>query len=797
MNDVRYLIQIQGTVQGVGFRPFVWTIARKFGFTGFVFNSTSGVTIEVQGSESNIESFLSTLTEKKPPHARIDQFVKNSIPLLSNEFSFQILQSQQSSSSLATISPDLATCPECLKELYCLENRRYAYPFINCTHCGPRFTIQTAVPYDRQSTTMSQFALCEDCKQEFESPEDRRFHAQPNACHRCGPKIWFVRQTHGWDHAGQTDEQATPQAASHEAGSAKSTMEAIEQVRTAIAGGEVVAIKGIGGFHLACDAKNSSAVSLLRTRKRRPFKPLAVMVSDIETAKSIVEIDDLASQQLQSPERPIVLLQKLEKELLAEEISPSNPYLGVVLPYAPIHYLLMRHGDLWVMTSGNLADEPIVYDNAEALQRLKGLVDGILFHDRPIYAVCDDSVARISHDRVIPIRRSRGYTPLPIKLKEPGATMLAVGGEIKNAICLAKGEHAFLGQHLGDMGNRETLVAMEKSCQHLMDLYQADPNYVIADQHPGYISVAWASRLAQQKSIPLIQVQHHHAHAASLLAEHGFPSQHELIACVFDGTGFGNDGAIWGGEILLANMTGFRRLAHIEYAPLPGGDSCILTPAKTALAYLQHCDLPWENSMSCVNFFSQGELTQLRTQLERRLNTVSTSSMGRLFDAVAAIIGVRNHIDYEGQAALELESLANDGLNSTADYSIYPFHWSDEPISKFQLKPILHRIVEDVACGAQPKLIAAKFHLTIAKATAEICSRFRNSIQASVANESQPTVGLTGGVFQNSLLVHLLERELLHRDFRVLTHQTIPPNDGGIALGQIAVARAQLAKNRL
>lgn len=782
----RWQITVQGLVQGVGFRPFVWTLAQEYPCSGWVHNDTRGVKIEIQGQVAVLEAFLERLTATPPPLARIASVEVQRIPAVEAEAGFHILNSQtnfdshSSDRSLAFVSPDLAVCADCLHELNAPNNRRHAYPFINCTNCGPRFTIQQAVPYDRLHTTMHSFVMCSLCQEEYESPANRRFHAQPNACHTCGPAIWYRSRL--------PESDSTPLRASSPA----ATLAWIHQVRAEIAAGKIIAIKGIGGFHLACDARNAATVEELRRRKRRLFKPLAVMASDITTASRIVQLDEASERWLSSPQRPIVLLRKRPGEL-PESVAPQNPYLGILLPYSPLHPMLLHSGDVWIMTSGNLADEPIAFENDDAVTRLDNLADGFLLHNRPIHTVCDDSVLRASSLGPIPIRRSRGFAPLPIELAAQGECVLAVGGEIKSALCLAVESHAILGQHVGDMGNRETLLALGRSRDHLLSLYQAEPQAIAADLHPGYISTGWARQQAQRLGVPLIQVQHHHAHAAALIAEYRLAPEQPLIACVFDGTGYGSDGAIWGGEILLATASNFRRAGHLQYMPLPGGDRCILQPAKTALAYLHAAGLPWVNELNCVQHFSSADRDRLRLQLDRGIHTLATSSMGRLFDAVAALLGLRPAIDYEGQAALELESLAESAFAGDEVFTPYPVSWSVEPTAIFQTSALVEAIFNDVRRGVDRAMIAARFHQTIAAATVEMCLRLRNA----ASDDCQPAtrhniVGLTGGVFQNSVLLQLLHCQLESAGFRVLVHSLVPPNDGGLALGQAVVARQAL-----
>jgi len=780
----RWRISVQGLVQGVGFRPFVWTLAQQNQCTGWVRNDERGVNIEIQGEADALERFFGHLTSAPPPLASIALIEHQPTAVAEGEAEFRILGSDQATGQpLAFVCPDVAPCAECLREMNDPHNRRHAYPFINCTHCGPRFTIQLAVPYDRTHTTMRSFRMCSLCQREYDSPASRRFHAQANSCDTCGPAIWYCSPKSGVN------------SSSHSTGSARSTSAWIARVRAEIAVGKIIAVKGVGGFHLACDARNASAVEELRRRKGRPYKPLAVMVADIKTASTLVHLDEDSERLLSSLQRPIVLLRK-RSGVLPESVAPQNPYLGIVLPYAPLHQLLFQGGDVWIMTSGNLADEPIAFENADALVRLSRLADGFLLHDRPIHTVCDDSVLQASSLGPIPIRRSRGFSPLPIELSESGHCLLAVGGEMKSAVCLALESQAIIGQHIGDMGNRETLLALERSCDHLLSLYRAEPRAIVADLHPGYISTTWARQQAQRFGVPLIQVQHHHAHAAALITEHHLAPDQPLIACVFDGTGYGSDGAIWGGEILIATSGEFSRVGHLQYMPLPGGDSCILQPAKTALAYLHATGLPWASELACVQHFSAADQARLRLQLDKGINTLPSSSMGRLFDAVAALIGLRTSIDYEGQAAMELEWLAESELKEPETISPYPILWSGQPTAVLQIHPLLTAIFNDVLRGIDRAIIAARFHLTIATATLRICQRLRSASRDYSLTVSQQQsvfqpdlVGLTGGVFQNGLLLQLLHSRLEADGFRVLIHSAVPPNDGGLAIGQVAVAR--------
>jgi hydrogenase maturation protein HypF len=781
MSLVRRQYCINGIVQGVGFRPFVWRLASELECTGSVCNDASGVVVEIQGPPSSIEEFRRRLTEDAPPLSRIANIVCRTVPTQVGESKFLIAPTKQSDRPTTSVSPDVSICDDCLSELCDPANRRFGYPFINCTHCGPRFTIIESLPYDRQRTTMSGFVLCDACQQEYDSPADRRFHAEPNACGDCGPKIWFVdSNAPSWTTDSILDEDRNTESQRERA------RRVIEIVQSRIAMGHIIAIKGVGGFHLACDAKQLRAVQTLRQRKRRPDKPLAVMVADLETCSQFVNVPADDEKILSSRERPIVLLEKKSSSGWCDALAPGTPFLGVMLAYSPLHQLLLRSGQVWVMTSGNVSDEPIAIDNENAWLRLRGLADGFLMHDRPIHTVCDDSVLRSVDGSVSPIRRSRGFAPLAIPLPGPPLELpvLALGGEIKATACLAVGSHAYLSQHIGDMGNAESLRMMEHVSGHLIDLYQAKPTAIAADLHPGYLSVMWAERLAKSLSIPLLRIQHHHAHAAALMAEREMPPESPMIACVFDGTGYGTDGAIWGGEWLIASQLSFRRFAHLRNIQLPGGDACILRPARSALAYLVRYSIPWESSLSCVRSLSTSENRMLQIQLEKGINCVQSSSMGRLFDAVASLVGIRQEIHYEGQAAVELESVATKAISAAPGaLDAYPFRWEKNNVWELHCDQLLQGVIADWKAGADAGIIGAKFHETVTESTLEICLRAREETEIN-------TVGLTGGVFQNMLLTRLVRRALHDHGFQVHTHQIVPPNDAGIALGQAVIARA-------
>ena len=790
MATIRKRIRVAGVVQGVGFRPFIWRLAQELNCTGFILNDPSGVLIEVQGIETLVEEFQRRLTSDAPTSALVTGVVAQLCSALDGECGFEIASSRFTENFVAGVPPDICVCDDCLKELQDQTNRRFGYPFINCTNCGPRFTIIESLPYDRERTTMQGFQLCETCKLEYESPQDRRFHAEPNACRDCGPRIWFVDANNRHQEFVGTLSNRNSLTGKAEVARSRCTL---ETVRERIAQGQIIAIKGVGGFHLACDATNVQVVTLLRERKRRPDKPLAVMVADVETCRQFAHVSDEQAQLLTSPQRPIVLLERKKVGDWIETVAPGNPFIGVMLAYSPLHYLLIPHSQIWVMTSGNLSDEPIAIDNYDAWSRLREIADGFLFHDRPICVECDDSVIRLTDSGVLPIRRSRGYAPLAVQLhidpesrKKP-PTVLAVGGELKATVCLAIESQAFLSQHIGDMGNAESQRTMERVSKHLLNLYQAQPEVIAADMHPGYLSVAWAERLANEHRIPLIKTQHHHAHAASLMAEHGLATDTQIIACVFDGTGFGTDSTIWGGEWLIASTRDFQRFGHLRPVSLPGGDACILRPARSALAHLFSESIEWSDTLACVQTLSTPEKSMLRKQLEKNINCTKTTSMGRLFDAVAALAGVRQQINYEGQAAIELESLAEAVLHSSGTpVKPYPFQWIESGAWELHPGEMLRQVIHDCQSGMNAGIIGAKFHQTLVQATLEICLRAR-------ASTGIETVGLTGGVFQNVLLSRLIRSALEENHFQVLTHRLVPPNDAGLALGQAAIARAKVA----
>ncbi|WP_243375383.1 carbamoyltransferase HypF [Geotalea sp. SG265] len=742
-------VEIAGIVQGVGFRPFLYRLATANGVSGWVRNTTAGVVAEVEGDEAVISRFLKKIEEEAPPLAAIARLQAFAMEPR-REAGFVILPSGHGEGPVQ-IAPDSDVCPDCLRELFDPADRRYRYPFITCTNCGPRYSIVTGVPYDRPFTTMAGFPLCDRCREEYETPGNRRFHAQPIACPVCGPRLRLLG-----DGIGNEDPLA----------------QAVRLLRE----GRILAIKGIGGYHLAVDACNDRAVRRLRRRKKRDEKPFALMVPDPEAIDGIAFADESEQRLLGGAERPIVLLRKREGSGLSLLIAPANGYLGVMLPSSPLHHLLLADNfSALVMTSGNVSDEPIAYREADALARLGDIADCFLTHDRGIHTRIDDSVVRVFQGGPLVLRRSRGYVPRSIRLPFSQTSILAVGGELKAAVCLTAGDQACLSQHIGDLKNVETLASLEETAAHLKAILDIEPAGVAHDLHPDYLSTRYAGNFAP---LPRIGVQHHHAHMASCMAENGLEG--EVLGVVFDGTGYGTDGTIWGGEFLLGDYRGFERAAHFRNLPLPGGDAAVREPYRMALSCLyslfgtEAFDLP----LACCREVQESDRELFLRMLERGINSPPTSSCGRLFDAVASILGLRQRITYEGQAAMELEGLAE----GYGDSSPYPFVMDDDALN---FTPMIRAIVEELSAGRPRAEIAGAFHTTIAAATAEMCGRIRQ--RTGLAR-----VVLSGGVFQNRLLAEDVVARLARHGFQVFTHRLVPPNDGGLALGQAVVAGQHL-----
>lgn len=764
----RLRINVRGVVQGVGFRPFVFVAANTGDLKGFVGNEAGGVFIEVEGSEKNLDAFLLALRENAPPLAHISKIEKTELAL-AHENEFRIVESSGETVEQNTfVSPDVSVCADCLAEMFDSTDRRYLHPFINCTNCGTRFTIQRNIPYDRANTTMSVFEMCENCRREYENPADRRFHAQPISCLDCGVKASF-----------QIISGESPKIVRDE-------VEVFIESQRVLRNGEILAIKGIGGFHLACDAQNDAAVALLRTRKNRAAKPLAVMVKDLETARRFAKISETEAALLSSREKPIVLLRKKNDSLLSEFVAPGNANIGVMLPYAPLHHLLFHQFNqnaplaVLVMTSGNFSDEPIVKDNQIALEKLSALADAFLLHDREIYQQCDDSVVRVTDEEMLPVRRSRGYAPFPIELPfEFRKQILAVGGELKNAFALGKANYAVMSPHIGNMESLETLCSFENCLGQMRRLFEIEPEIVASDLHPAYLSSVWAQKNLSKiagRNAKFVRVQHHQAHVASVMAENAILPSEKVIGFAFDGTGYGADGSIWGGEVFAGDYRNLTRRAHFEYVKLAGGDASIVKPYRAALAFLHHAGIEFTHDLPPVAACPAGELKILQRSFAQNFNVAPTSSAGRLFDAVASIAGGRQTIDYEAQAAIEFEAALDDTIEDA-----YEFEVTTSEAAQISVKKLIRQVVFDVERAVPVSIISAKFH----NAVADLICRLALDLRAG---EKINKIALSGGTFQNVALLGKTLRRLRARDFEVLTHSKVPPNDGGLALGQAVIA---------
>jgi hydrogenase maturation protein HypF len=750
----RARVEIEGIVQGVGFRPFVFRLAARHRLAGWVRNTPAGVVLEAEGADDDLGRFLRALPAEAPPLAVITAL--RSVPLPpTGETAFRILASE-AGENLIQIAPDGDVCADCLRELFTPSDRRYRYPFITCTNCGPRFSIITGIPYDRPQTTMAGFPLCDACRTEYEDPLDRRFHTQPIACPACGPRIRLV------DGAG------LPLAASGEP--------SLEAAVALLRGGRILALKGLGGFHLAADPFDDATVATLRSRKHRDEKPFALMAPTLEAIGELARCDGLEARLLSGVERPIVLLPKREGTGLSPRVAPANGYLGMMLPSTPLHHLLLRDRfRALIMTSGNLSDEPIIHRDDEALARLTGIADAFLTHDREIFCRSDDSVIRVFQGNPLFLRRSRGYVPRAVTLPSRQESVLAVGGELKNAICLTRGDLAFLSQHIGDLGNAATQGALGETVAHLSRVLEIAPAVVAHDLHPDYLSTTFAAAYGSARRVA---VQHHHAHMASCMAENRLTG--EVIGVVFDGAGFGPDGTTWGGEFLLGSYDAFQRRGRFREVRLPGGDAAAREPWRMALSYLHDSrgQRLFELSLPCLERLGPTERKVFAAMLARGVNSPLTTSCGRLFDAVAALLDLRLVNSYEGQAAIELEAVAE----GTAPSRRYPYALAlAEGAHTLDFRPMIEAILADLAEDAPKELMARGFHETLAWAAADVCARIREE-------SGVDRVVLSGGVFQNKLLTEGLHALLTARRFRVFTHRLVPPNDGGLALGQAAVA---------
>jgi hydrogenase maturation protein HypF len=744
----RVRARVEGTVQGVGFRPYVYRLADELGVAGHVLNDARGVVVEVEAPSETVERFLARLPLEAPPLALVERVTAESVEEL-GELGFSIRESPSGGEPRAAVTADSATCDDCLAELFDPQDRRFRYPFVNCTNCGPRFTIVRDIPYDRPNTTMAGFSMCPACSAEYLDPGNRRFHAQPNACPDCGPQVRLVGAC---------------------------TADPVAAAAQALDAGAVVAVKGIGGFHLACRADDEAAVARLRERKHREDKPFALMAPDLAAARGLVELGPAEEQLLSSAARPIVLARPRPGVRVAGAVAPRSDELGVMLPYSPLHHLLLADtGRTLVMTSGNVSDEPIAFADEEAVERLDGIADLFLVHDRPIETRTDDSVVRVVGDRPLLLRRSRGYVPGSLRLPlDCGRHLLACGAELKNTFAVAKGASAWVGHHVGDLKNYETLRSFAAGIDHFQRLFAVAPEAVAHDLHPEYLSTKHALDLA---GVVSIGVQHHHAHLAACLAEHG--ELGPAVGAIFDGTGYGGDGTVWGGELLAGDLRGFERAGFLFPVRMPGGEAAIRQPWRMACAWLAAAE---EEPASLP---VDATLWEQVSQLARSgVASPLTTSVGRLFDAVAALCGVRAEVTYEGQAAAELEALLD---RDEADR--YPLSLRDDGGAPLVLdaRETVRAVVDDLRRGAGAPTVAARFHNTLAAATAQACA-------LAAGRCGTATVVLSGGAFQNRRLMQRT-RELLEREgLRVLTPEALPPNDGGIAYGQLAVAAARLVE---
>jgi hydrogenase maturation protein HypF len=736
---VRVRARVEGTVQGVGFRPFVYRLAGELELGGWVRNDERGVLVEVEGRGRQVEAFLERLRSDSPPLAVVERIDSQPLEPI-RERGFRIVESPEGGALEALVSPDSATCDDCLAELFDPTDRRYRYPFINCTHCGPRFTIVRGVPYDRPRTTMASFEMCPRCRAEYEDPADRRFHAQPNACPDCGPRL----------------------------------SQPLEHVVAALLEGAIVAVKGIGGYHLACRADREEVVSRLRARKHREDKPFALLAADLDTARSLVELSDAEEALMSGRERPIVIARRREGSAVAASVAPGRPDLGVMLPYSPLHHLLARDAGIpLVLTSGNVSDEPIAHRDDEAARRLGGIADLVLSHDRPIHIRTDDSVVRSTAGAPLLVRRSRGYVPGSIDLPGGSRPLLACGAELKSTFCVAKGGRAWVGHHIGDLKNWETLRAFRDGVEHFERLFAVEPEVVAHDLHPDYLSTAYAR---EREDVELVAVQHHHAHLAACLAEHAHEGP--AVGAIYDGTGYGADGSVWGGELLVGGISGFERAGTLHPVRLPGGDRAVEEPWRMACAWLLAAGEEVSAPPASLAAVDATRWTQVAELCRRGTASPVTTSAGRLFDAIAALCGLRATVNYEGQAAAELEAAAT--LDERGRYPL-PLVTGDRLV--LDARETVRAAARDVAAGALPSLVSARFHNALACASADACV-------ALAEGHGLDTVVLSGGVFQNRLLLDRVRERLTAAGLRVLVPRRLPPNDGGIAYGQAAVAAA-------
>ena len=759
MNTQRAKVTVRGAVQGVGFRPHVFRLATELQLEGWVLNSSQGVFIEVEGASDSLRQFLVRLEREKPSRAVIQSLEYSFLDAVGYE-GFEIGESDECGPKTTLILPDIATCADCLHDILDAGNRRYRYPFTNCTNCGPRFSVIEALPYDRPNTSMKEFVMCPECEHEYRDPRDRRFHAQPNACPRCGPQLEL------WNAVGTVLSRAD---------------DALCQTAELLRNGKICALKSIGGFQLIVNAQDEAAVARLRLRKRREEKPFAVMFPSVEAVREICVVSQLEERLLRSPESPIVLLRRLEfgsSPTLCASIAPRNPNLGVMLPYTPLHHLLLRELAFPVVaTSGNLSDEPICTSEEEALERLSGIADAFLVHNRPIVRHIDDSIVRVVRDRELVLRRARGYAPLPVNLRSPLPCVLAVGAHIKNSVALSVGSNVFTSQHIGDLETSQAWAAFRKVAADLPRIFEVSPEAVACDMHPDYLSTKYAAQLGT----PVQNVQHHWAHALACMAENELEAP--VLAVSWDGTGYGLDGTIWGGEFLRITPVGFERVAHLRQFHLPGGDAAIKQPRRSALGLLHEI---WGSGrtdfskLAPVRDFEEHEFVLIKQMLNKGVNAPITSSAGRLFDGVASLIGLRQHATFEGQAAMELEFAVDPAIQDA-----YPFQIEGSDLFIADWRPTIEAIVDEIAAGYRVGVIAAKFHNTLAEMIVAVARRIE-----------QQHIVLTGGCFQNCELTERCVQRLVEAGFRPYWHQRVPPNDGGIALGQIVAVSLATAHAR-
>ncbi len=766
MPPVRFKLEIKGIVQGVGFRPFVYNLAERMGLRGTVRNDKLGVTIEVQGNEDTCKNFMAAVENESPPLARISQVKTVSLPLAPDEKKFKIITSDDKSLDVALIAPDSDVCPDCLAEMLNPADRRYRYPFINCTNCGPRYTIIEKTPYDRQKTSMSAFEMCAKCRHEYEDPKNRRFHAQPNACPACGPALRLLNSDGGEIKGGDP----------------------ISDIIAYLDDGRIAAIKGLGGYHLACDATNEKAVAAMRERKMRKEKPFAVMSKDLGTVRTYADVGSEEEKFLLSREKPVVLLGKKNPEMLAESIAPGLMHYGVFLPYTPLHHLLFSDANAiglktpaLVMTSGNLSDEPIVFDEGELLETMSGIADFFLVHNRPIVWRCDDSVVRAASGKKMIARRSRGFVPEPVFLEDKVMPMLACGGDLKNVFCLAFGNTVFPGPHIGDLENAEAFRSFRESIRHFKGIFEIEPQAVAVDMHPGYFS----SKYGRSLGLPVIEVQHHHAHIASVMAEHSLEKKGEgkVIGLALDGTGYGDDGTIWGGEALVCDLAGYRRAAHFPALVLPGGDAAAKEPWRTAAALIYEIlgEKLFDERPDFVNEIGKGKIENIIAMVKSDVNCPKSTGAGRLFDAAASMLMIKHHNRYEGQAPMMLEAAADKSVRESFDCTL-------DGDGTLDFKPMLAGIIS-MAKSGKAERGAAMFHNTIAKALAMVCEKIRD-------DEGLSDVCLGGGVWQNAMLLERTLELLAEKRFTAYLPRQMPVNDGGIALGQIAIANRSFRQGK-